>query len=138
MKPRGPEGRRVMGLAIERFGAGIAMVMLGLFLDPAAQAAEKLHKLSGPQISQRLAGMELTDEVHSADVFERNGVLVSHSMGRRTTGKWRVQKNMLCLDRGKEGAECYEVWLAGKKVELRRPGSDLPLEGILQRPTKRK
>ena len=78
--------------------------------------------------------MEMTDEVHWGDVYEPSGTLRTYSMGRKTVGKWRVQKNELCLDRGKEEQGCYEVWLSGKKVELRRAGSDLPLEGVLQRP----
>jgi len=41
-------------------------------------------------------------------------------MGHKTLGKWRIQKDQLCLDRGKDpGSGCYEVWLSGKKVELR-------------------
>jgi hypothetical protein len=47
-----------------------------------------------------------------------------------------VQNDQLCLDHGKEpGGGCYEVWLSGKKVELRNLTSSLPLEGVLQRPT---
>jgi hypothetical protein len=59
---------------------------------------------------------------------------MSHSMGRKTVGKWRVQKDELCLDRGKDDGGCYQVWMSGTKVELRREGSGLPLEGLLQRP----
>jgi hypothetical protein len=29
------------------------------------------------------------------------------------------------------------VWMDGKKVELRREGSRLPVEGVLQKPAKR-
>ena len=53
-------------------------------------------------------------------------------MGRKSSGKWRVQKDELCIDRGKDDGDCYQVWLSGKKVELRREGSTLPREGILQ------
>jgi hypothetical protein len=59
-------------------------------------------------------------------------------MGHKSTGKWRVQKDQLCLDHGSEpGGGCYEVWLAGKNVELRNQASSLPLEGVLQKPTDR-
>lgn len=104
---------------------------------PDAIAADKFQKLTGSQIRAKLAGMEITDEVHWGDVFGRSGILTSYSMGRKTVGKWRVQKDELCLDRGKENGDCYEVWLAGRKVELRRHGSNLPLEGVLRTPTKR-
>jgi hypothetical protein len=57
-------------------------------------------------------------------------------MGHRSVGKWRVQKDQLCLDHGSEpGGGCYEVWLSGTKVELRNHTSSLPLEAVLQRPT---
>ena len=81
--------------------------------------------------------MEMTDEVHWADVFGSGGVLTTFSMGRKTIGKWWVKGDELCVDRGKDSEGCYEVQISGKKVELRRPGSTLPLEGILQRPAKR-
>ena len=102
-----------------------------------AGAAEKLQKLSGSQIQAKFAGMEVTDDVHWADVYERGGTLRSFSMGRKSVGKWRVQKDELCIDRGKEDGGCFEVWLAGKNVELRRQGSTLPLQGVLQKPSVR-
>jgi cytochrome c len=52
--------------------------------------------------------MELTDEAHWGEVFERNGTLTIISMGRKSVGKWRTQKDQLCLDTGKEpGGGCY-------------------------------
>src|SRR6266550_4642270 len=100
-----------------------------------AESAEKLQRFTGAQIQARVAGMEITDEVHWADVFAANGTLTSYSMGRKKTGKWYVQKDELCIDRGTddEGAICYQMWLAGNKVELRREGSNLPFEGVLQK-----
>src|SRR3954467_14105658 len=99
----------------------LCAVVLGLSVE----AAEKFQKLTGSQIQAKVAGMEITDEVHWGDVFERNGTLPTYSMGRKTVGKWRVQKDELCLDRGKDYSGCYQVWLSGKKVELRREGSSL-------------
>ena len=52
-------------------------------------------------------------------------------MGHKSQGKWYVQSDKLCLDRGKKDSGCYEAWISGSKVELRLPGSDLPL---LQKP----
>jgi hypothetical protein len=99
---------------------------------------ERFQKLTGSQIQARLSGMELTDESHWGEVFDRNGTLRIYSMGHKSIGKWRVQKGQLCLDHGKEpGGGCYEVWLAGNKVELRNKESSLPLEGVLQKPTDR-
>jgi hypothetical protein len=76
--------------------------------------------------------MILTDDVHWRDVYERNGAVKSHSMGHQRTGKWRVENNELCVELEKEPVDCYEVWLAGAKVELRRPGSSFPIEAVLR------
>jgi len=114
--------------------ATLCAVTVGTWAD----AAEKFQKLSGAQIRARLAGMEITDETHWADVFATNGILTSYSMGRKSSGKWRVQKDELCINRGKDDGGCYQVWLSGKKVELRREGSTLPLEGVLQKQSVRR
>src|SRR5882672_7772833 len=118
----------------------IAMITVGAALAVAqiTEAAEKFQKLTGSQIRARLAGMEITDETHWADVFAANGTLTTYSMGRKSSGKWRVQKNELCIDRGQDDGGCYQVWLSGKKIELRREGSTLPLEGVLQRQSARR
>ena len=116
-----------------------AAILLGLAVFSSAElmAAEKFQKLSGPQIRPRLSGMEMTDGTHWADVFLASGALTTYAMGRKTNGKWDVQKDELCVDRGKDDAGCYQVWLSGKKIELRREGATLPLEGILQKPMAR-
>ncbi len=83
--------------------------------------------------------MEMSDNVHWRDAFERNGVLKSQSMGKQRTGTWWVEKNELCFDLGKESGGCYEVWIAGQKVEFRRAGLDSAiLDGTLQRPNNRR
>src|SRR5712691_2436337 len=122
----------------KRLAVATATVLCALAVGQDVDAAEKFQKLSGSQIRARLAGMEITDEAHWADVFAANGTLTSYSMGRKSAGKWRVQKDELCIDRGKDDGGCYQVWLAGKKVELRREGSSLPLEGVLQRQSARR
>ena len=109
-----------------------------LAFQASVEAAEKFQKLSGPQIRAKLAGMEITDEAHWADVFAANGTLTTYSMGRKSSGKWRVQQDELCIDRGNDDGGCYQVWVSGKKVELRREGSSLPLEGVLQKQSVRR
>jgi hypothetical protein len=101
--------------------------------NAAALAEATFQRLNGSQIRAKLAGMEITDEVHWADVFGAGGTLTSYSMGRKSTGTWRVQKDELCLDRGKDDGGCYQVWLSGNKIELRREGSRIPSEGVLQK-----
>ena len=102
-------------------------------------AAETFRQIRGRDISARFAGMEMTDEVHWARVFAKDGTDVSFSLGIKSQGKWRVEKNQLCIDRSKstEDNRCYEVWISGKNVQLRQPGIDIHDEGILQKPVKR-
>ena len=115
-----------------------AAVLCAIAVEAQAESTEKFQRLTGAQIQARVSGMEITDETHWADVFAANGTLTSYSMGRKSSGKWRVQKDELCIDRGKDDGGCYQVWLAGKKIELRREGSILPLEGVLQRQSARR
>ena len=118
--------------------AAIAAMVGVLTFGLPVEAGEKFQKLSGPQIRAKLAGMEITDEAHWADVFAANGALTSYSMGRKNSGKWSVQKDDLCIERGADNGGCYQVWLSGKKIELRREGSSLPLEGVLQKQSVRR
>lgn len=109
--------------------------LLAAGLNPGSSHADSLRKLTGPQIGVKLAGMEFSDDVHWREVYERGGRLRSYDMGRARIGKWRSMAKQLCVDAENTGAdECYDVWLAGEKLELRRDGSQ-PIAGILRRPT---
>jgi hypothetical protein len=116
--------------------AAATTALLGVFaLQPSAAAEQKFQKLTGAQIQAKFPGMELTDEAHWGEIFERNGTLAITSMGHKSSGKWRIQKDQLCLDTGeKPGGGCYEVWLSGRNVELRNQTSSTPLEAVLQKP----
>src|SRR5215470_14297316 len=115
-----------------------AAAIVGLLASPAdGFAAEKFQKLGGSQIRAKFVGMEMTDNVHWADVFGPNGSLKSYSMGRKKDGKWWIEKDELCVDRGKDDGGCYQVWLSGKNVELRRAGLPAASEGVLQPPASR-
>ena len=118
----------------------VAAIMFGpAIAGPNADAAEKFQKLTGAQITARFAGMEMSDDVHWRDRYERNGTITSTSMGKNRSGTWRVEKNELCIDFSKDQGGCYEVWLAGKKVEFRRQGFDGSIqEGTLQNPIGRR
>jgi hypothetical protein len=114
----------------------LVVAAVGFLLATAALAAEPFRHLNGREIASRFIGMELTDEVHWAYVFERGGRLNIFSMGRPGTGSWKVESNELCLDRLPDEARCYEVWVSGRNVQLRRE-PEIPGEGILQKPQKR-
>src|SRR5215217_2332882 len=94
--------------------------------------AESLRRLGGSEIAVRFKGKEFTDQVHWALTFDKGGRLNSFSMGRASTGRWRIEKDELCLDRENNDSRCYEVWASGGTVQLRRE-PELPEEGILQK-----
>jgi hypothetical protein len=120
-------GLRIMGLAF------LAVAISG----SSAGTEEKFQQLTAGQIRGKLGGMELTDNVHWRDLYQRNGTVISTSMGRKRTGKWRIEKDQLCIEFEKEPIpKCYDVWVSGIEVELRREGL-LPLQGTLEPPTGR-
>ena len=122
-----------------RIVAAAGGLLCAVLFATSLNAEEKFHRVNGEQIQAAFSGMELTDEVHWREVYDRNGTLTTYEMGRKRVGKWRVQAAQLCTEVGDGGdSGCYEVWLSGRKVELRREVSDpSPLEGVLERPTGR-
>jgi len=121
---------------MKKHAAAAIIATLGVVtFESNAAAEQKFQKLTGAQIQAKFPGMELTDEAHWGEVFERNGALTITSMGHKSIGKWRIQKDQLCLDTGNEpGGGCYEVWASGKNIELRNRESSVPLEAVLQKP----
>jgi hypothetical protein len=118
--------------------ARFAVVGCALLAASTVLATETFRKLSGSQIRARLAGMELTDEVHWREAYERDGSFMSRSMGRARVGQWQVKDDELCVELTDQAdSGCYEVWLAGTKVELRPTGRGLPVQGVLQKPADR-
>jgi hypothetical protein len=106
-------------------------------IEVSAVAAENSQKLSGSQIRAKFAGMQLTDEVHFRDVYDRDGTLRSYSMGTKMVGKWAVEKDELCQYFKRPDDGCYEVSLTGDQVQLKPSGLGLTIDGILQTPTDR-
>jgi hypothetical protein len=74
-----------------------AAIVASISLEVRAVAAENSQRLSGSQLRAKFAGMQLTDEVHFRDVYERDGTLRSYSMGTKKIGKWTIEKDELCL-----------------------------------------
>lgn len=83
-------------------------------------------------------GMQLTDEVHWRDVYERNGSFRCYSMGRKRFGKWFIRDNELCVDLPEPDGGCFEVRASGKRIVMKPTGPGLALEGVLQKPSGRK
>src|SRR5258707_12223451 len=96
-------GLRVTGLAL----------LAAATLEPSATAEEQFQKLTGGQIRAKLAGMELTDNVHWRDLYQRNGTVMSTSMGRKRTGNCRDEQNQLCSGTEKKHIpKCSDRWLS--------------------------
>lgn len=111
------------------------VAVLAAIVSATAAAEANFQKLNGGQIRAKLAGMELSDGVHWRDFYERNGTVTSMSMGSKRSGKWRIEQDQFCIAFDKEPIpKCYDVWLSGKQVELRREGL-LPLQGMLESPS---
>jgi len=53
-------------------------------------------------------------------------------MGVKKIGKWRVEKDELCLDFAEIDDSCYRVTLSGDRIELMPTGLGGALDGILQ------
>lgn len=120
-------------LRAARFIASLAAGVGGLIAFHAGFAATKSTRaLTGAQIRADFTGKQLTDEVHYRLVYEQDGTLRSYSMGVKKVGKWRVEKDELCLDLGEADDGCYRVTLSGERIELVPTGLGGPLDGILQ------
>lgn len=122
-----PRGRMRTKLKIlTTLAAGFALI------GTSPAAAETPRKLNGAQIRAKLAGMQLTDEVHYRLVYERDGTLRSYSMGVKKIGKWVVEKDELCLYLRENEDGCYQVALGGERIEMTPTGLGGTLDGILQ------
>ncbi len=55
-----------------------AAIVTSISLEASAVAAEHSQKLSGSQIRAKFTGMQLTDEVHWREVYDRDGTLRSY------------------------------------------------------------
>jgi len=115
----------------------VATMLSSISFEAEAIAAEGSRKLSGKQIHEKFPGMQLTDEVHFRDVYDRDGTLRSYANGKREVGKWSIEKDELCVHFGEPDDGCYEVWLSGERIEMKPSGLGLSIEGILQAPTDR-
>src|SRR6266478_8619140 len=81
----------------KQLAAATTALLAVLAFQSSAPAEQKFQKLSGAEIQAKFAGMELTDEAHWGEIFERNGTLTITSMGHKSAGKWRIQKALLPL-----------------------------------------
>jgi hypothetical protein len=91
-------------------------------------------RLTGKDIRAKVIGKVVTDGAHWSDYFEKGGVLVSWSIGRKHTGKWEIRGDELCVtEAAGESPTCYEVWSAGDEISLRLQGIETTFTGYLRR-----
>lgn len=114
-----------------------AIALASTTVADCAVAAKDVQKLSGAQIRAKFTGMQLTDEVHYRDVYDRDGTLRSYAMGTHRVGKWVIDKDELCQYFQQPDDGCFEVILTGDRIEMKPSGLGLSIEGILQKPTDR-
>ena len=107
-------------------GVGVLMAVLPC----KAGAFDTSKKLSGAQIRAAFAGMQLTDDVHWRDVYERDGTLRSFSMGTKKIGRWAVEHDELCLYFNDSDDGCYDVSRAGARITMMPSGLGLGFEGV--------
>ena len=108
-------------------------VAFPIMLTTATFAADEFRKLGDAEIRSKLSGMEITDEVHWAELYNRDGTFTMWAMGRKTTGKWAAKSGELCLDNGQSMPDCREIRLSGNKVEFHYPGGGVAIEGVLRK-----
>lgn len=87
-----------------------------------AQAVAAPNQLRGAAIRKAVAGHELTDGVHWSWAFKPAGKLLSEENGRRTTGRWRIDGDELCIDAG-YGDRCHTVTRQGRSLQLWHDGT---------------
>jgi len=115
----------------------VIAIAAGLIATRTAEAADNFRKLSDSEIRSKLAHMEITDDVHWAEQYMRDGSFKGFDMGRATKGTWRAESGELCVDNGTPDSGCREVWISGNKIEFRQPDGFV-LEGVLQKQQPRK
>ncbi|HKF73044.1 MAG TPA: hypothetical protein VKB68_14930 [Stellaceae bacterium] len=123
---------------MNRLTSTIVMAVLSLFVAASESShaladEKKFTRLTGKDIRLKVIGKEMTDGVHWSDYFEKDGVLVSWSIGRKHTGKWQIRGDELCIaeDAG-DVPTCYELWAAGNDISLRLDGVDTTFAGYLR------
>ena len=122
-------GGQLAGCLIAALATGIGGLVT---LDAGFVAAESVRTLTGAQIRAAFTGKQLTDEVHYRFVYDSDGTLRTFSMGAKQVGKWRIQKDEICLYVKEMEDGCYRVTQSGKRFELKPTGLGGPLDGILE------
>jgi len=125
----------VMGRALQAAACGPVIISLAGAVIPSQSAeAGEYRRLRAEQIRARVVGRDITDDFHWTEYYRRDGVLVLTDMGRARTGRWKIERDMLCLSREPRAAfECLQVWVSGDEVSLRKDEADQPFPVFIRR-----
>ncbi len=124
-------GRRTYGIA----GVMSLFVLLAAGSMPAMADETSFTRLSGKDIRARVIGKTVTDGAHWSDTFDQSGALISWSQGRKSTGRWELRGDELCIsDEPGADATCYQVWVSRDQISLRLDGDESTLSGYLRNP----
>jgi hypothetical protein len=99
-----------------------------------ADAEENFEMLKAKQIRARVAGKDISDDVHWSEYYRKDGVLISVDMGTQRTGIWKIQGDKLCKSKEKtKPLTCYEVWMSGDSISLRLHKGDDHFIGVVEK-----
>lgn len=107
-------------------------------------AEENFQPVSGLQIRAKFSGMQLTDEVHWREVYERDGTLRSYSMGmadncdRRHSlavlFRWKVSNPLLIAATAVVGLIAYPLlqpaWVMVKMADSIKGRASRSMKGV--------
>jgi hypothetical protein len=116
------------------WGAALTVYLVGAALPWASSEAAEFRRLRTEQIRARIVGRDITDDFHWTEHHRRDGALVSTDMGRRRTGRWKIERDMLCQARVPgAGFDCFQVWVSGDEVSLRIHEADQTPPAFIRR-----
>jgi hypothetical protein len=114
--------------------AAVLVSLIGGAIPSWSAEAAEYRRLRAEQIRTRVVGRDITDDFHWTEYYRRDGVLVLTDMGRARTGRWKIERDMLCLSREPRAAfECLQVWVSGDEVSLRKQEADQPFPAFSRR-----
>ncbi len=112
---------------------GFVIALLAIPADRSA-AESPFRKLSGKEIGSTIIGKQITDDVHWTDTYQKDGKILSLSMGVERHAGWKIEGDQLCLQ-DYEADGCYEIWVRGDEVQFRSNGKEIMnLTGIIRAP----
>ena len=91
----------------------------------AIHAEDNFRMVGAKEIRAQVVGKDITDSSHWSMYLRPDGALLGEESGTRWSGTWKIQSNKLCLSNaGSKQLVCYEVRMAGEKINLRLNNDD--------------